>query len=325
MKRVYLDQNKWIDLAAAEHGSKRGESYRDTHLLLRATVEAGDVSLPLSSAHYIETANRRDWDSRRKLALVMASFSHLHTIAPGSALIPGELDRAMQQAFGRPDTLLPMKPFGHGLAHAFDRGIEPYRVPPELASYVADRWGVERGVNYMRELVMLTGLPPEAEEKLPGFKPLSHLPVAEQYARDKEELRQARQAAGWNKGEKAARVAAAEAFTDHEEQLNAALERAQVSATALYDLGAEGMTAFLRTIPTIFTASELERLRHTASQKEWERQDLTDITALGVAAVHCDVVVTERFWVEAAKRARLGHTYNTVFLRRLEDLPQHLL
>lgn len=72
-------------------------------------------------------------------------------------------------------------------------------------------------------------------------------------------------------------------------------------------------------------SSEFERLRHAGSQREWERQDLLDITALAVASVYCDVVVTERLWVDAAKRAGLASRLNTTFLRHVEDLPAHVV
>ena len=62
-------------------------------------------------------------------------------------------------------------------------------------------------------------------------------------------------------------------------------------------------------------------LRHTASQKAWERQDLIDISALAVACVYCDIVVTERFWVHAARRAELEQRFGTTLLHRLTDLP----
>jgi hypothetical protein len=37
------------------------------------------------------------------------------------------------------------------------------------------------------------------------------------------------------------------------------------------------------------------------------------------------MVVTERLWVDLAKRAGLDDRFQTVFLSRLSDLPQHLV
>lgn len=325
MKRIYLDQNKWIDLAAADKGLAKGAAFDDALVLLRAAVAAGAVSLPLSSAHYIETNNRRHWESRRDLAATMVEFSRMHTVAPPDALVPAEVDRALSQFFDSRATPRPLRPFGTGASHAFHRDIPTYRVPEPLVSLVADRRGFERSASQVLELVLLAGLPPEGEAKIPDYNPLSHLQVGEQYARDKQALRETREAADWHKGERAERVAKAQAFTDHQEVINEALELAGLSADVLYSEGIEGMTKFLDAVPTIFASSELERLRHSASQKTWERQDLTDISALSVASVYCDIVVTERVWVDAAQRARLDNKFGTFFLPRLDDLPAHIV
>jgi hypothetical protein len=325
MKRIYLDQNKWIDLAAASKGLAKGEPFADALVLVRAAVAAGTASLPLSSAHYMETNARRHWRSRRDLAVVMADLSRMHTVAPADALVPPELDRALQFTFGRPNTVRPLQPFGVGASHAFAREIPRYRIPSALVPLVADRWGVEREANRILEMLLLAGPSPEDEAQLPGFRPVAHLEVAKRWAIDKETLRERRRSAGWNKGNRAAQVASAQAFSDYLDVINEALGRADISADLLTAGGAADMTAFLERVPTIFASSELERLRHVSSQKEWERQDLLDISALSVAAVYCDIVVTERFWVRAAQRARLTERFGTLFLRSLEDLPRHLV
>jgi hypothetical protein len=105
------------------------------------------------------------------------------------------------------------------------------------------------------------------------------------------------------------------------EVINDACGRAGISADVLVAEGQDGMTEFLEAVPTMSASSELERLRHSASQKAWERQDLLDISALAVACVYCDVVVTERFWVDAAGRADIAERFGTTFLYRLDDLP----
>lgn len=325
MKRIYLDQNKWIDLAAAVRGLEKGKRFEDAFLVLRAGVEAGDLSLPLSSAHYMETSVRRHWRSRRDLALTMVAFSQLQTIAPLQAVIPAEIDRALRSLTGRPARPRLLRPFGVGASHAFAEGIPSYRLPEQVVWQVADRWGLQGDINRLREIMLLTGPTPAEEAELPDFKPLSHLAVAEQYAKDKEALRTLRKAEGWQKGERAQRLAKAQAFADHIDWINDALERAQLSADVITAGGQESMNAFLRSVPTMWASSELERVRHAGSQRGWERQDLLDITALSVASVYCDVVVTERFWVDAATRAGLESELGTTFLTRLQDLPAQVV
>ncbi|MGZ6690131.1 MAG: hypothetical protein ACXVHQ_21915 [Solirubrobacteraceae bacterium] len=202
--------------------------------MLRAAVDAGEVSLPLSSAHYMETHTRREWESRRDLATTMLALSRLHTIAPPDGVVPAEVDRALRERYGRPATVRPLRPFGVvGASHAFAREIPQYRVPDDLADMVADRWNFERRATELQETILLTGRPPEFEARMPDFKPLAHLKVGERYARDKEALRQLRRAERWHKGERADRVAIAQALTDHWEVINDAFQRAGISADAL--------------------------------------------------------------------------------------------
>lgn len=325
MKRVYLDQNKWIDLASAKAGLDKGQRYADVLALAAAGVDRGLLSLPLSSVHYIETANRREWKSRSQLAETMAELSRFQTIAPQSALVPPELDRAFNGLCGRPTDLLPLRPFGLGFAHAFDATPRLYGAPESVPLPDGARWKLENDLRRLQEWVALSGPPPGFADKLEGYDPKAHLPIARKYAEDKENLRALRVAEGWNRGERADRVAAAEAFANFLDPLNEALERARLSASALYATGRDGLTALLKAIPTIHASKELERQRHTASQKAWEANDLGDLAALPGAVVYCDIVVTERVWTDAIRRAKLDETNQTVVLSKLEELPAHLV
>lgn len=60
MFTVYLDQNKWIDLARAAAGHPHGERYHDTLRQLRQAVFEGRAKFALSCVHYFETARAGD-------------------------------------------------------------------------------------------------------------------------------------------------------------------------------------------------------------------------------------------------------------------------
>ncbi|MEA2496156.1 MAG: hypothetical protein QOJ29_4067, partial [Thermoleophilaceae bacterium] len=244
MKRIYLDQNKWIDVAAARKGLAKGEPFHDALLLLEAGTEAGHVSLPLSSAHYMETQARRHWESRRDLAATMVALSSLQTIAPLDGILPAEVDRALLQRYGQPAFPRPLLPFGSGASHAFARDIPRYRIPGNLAGLVANAWEFERSANKLQEAILLAGLPPDLESRIPDFEPLAHLKVGENYAAGKEELRARRVAENWNKGERADRIAKAQAFSDHLEVLDEAFRRAGLQLDRLLDEGQSGMNDF---------------------------------------------------------------------------------
>lgn len=60
MLRVYLDQNKWIDLMHALEGDERAERFQDATIMVTPAADAGYASFPLSSGHVFET-----WKARR--------------------------------------------------------------------------------------------------------------------------------------------------------------------------------------------------------------------------------------------------------------------
>jgi hypothetical protein len=326
VKRVYLDQNKWIDLARAVDPGSDEKRFDDVALLLRAGVDAGHVSLPLSSAHYMETQNRREWDSRRRLGETMLTFSKLQTIAPADALLSAELDRAIASLYGVALRPRPLQVFGSGASHAFAMEFAPWQMPEQLRDDVEDPVGFEREANRLLDRMLLLGPTPEMEAAgIPGFDPFSHLDVGERYAEAKEKLRAVRVAERWNSGERSMRVARAQAITDHQAPIEAAMHRAGLSIDALIDGGQEDMNAFVEAVPTILSSSELERHRHVASQKPWERQDLNDIGALSVAIPHCDIVVTENVWTDAVRRSHLDENFGTTVISDLEALSGYLL
>jgi len=326
MKRIYLDQNKWIDLARAVNGTEGGKRFDDLRLVLAAGVASHGLSLPLSSAHYIETQNRREWESRRRLGQVMLAFSQLQTMAPADGLLPAELDRAIVSLFGAAQSPRPLQVFGSGFAHAFAEDREPWRVPNEQRAGLADPSALEREANDLLERAALLGPTPELEAAgIPGFDPFSHLRVGERYAEANEKLRDIRVEEGWNSGERSMRVARATAVTDRLPQVEEAFRRAGLSIDVLIDGGQEGMDAFVEAVPTVLASSELERHRNVASQKPWERQDLNDIGSLSVAFSYCDIAVTENLWTDAAERSDLPEKFGTVVISDLAELTEHIL
>jgi len=78
---VYLDQNKWVNLARAATGHPKGERFRDALDVCRAAAASGTVSFPLDMDRYWETAKRGDDVSRNQLVDVMLELSRHHTLA----------------------------------------------------------------------------------------------------------------------------------------------------------------------------------------------------------------------------------------------------
>ena len=319
MKRVYLDMNKWIDLSRAYHAHTAGRAYRDALTVAQAGVEAGVLSFPLSSAHYKELAHRKDWRSRYRLAEVMEVLSRFHAIASLIEVVPAELDRALQGRFGRPVECLPLQPFGFGVAFAFHDSELRYAAPAVLPDGVTRR-ELEAVLRIPFEREMLRGLAKDTPAH--GIDLTWHFQLLEGYAKRQNERGVLLRELGYAKGDALERATMAKVIADIVEPFKEALTRARVSADEFTTR--EQLTSLLQSIPSEWIVYEFERARH-ACGGDWKRGDLTDICALSVAVVYCDVVVTEKQWVHILRAAGLDKLNNTVVTDDVAELAEILV
>jgi hypothetical protein len=330
MKRVYLDQNHWVALSRARIGKPADEDHVGVLALLRAAVEQGAVSCPLSMFHYVETQNRRDWRSRRNVAQTMAEISRFHAIAPHNRLIDAEIEHALADAFGFAPQVQ-IVPFGWGAGFHSDTPPPDYAVPDEYAAHIPQgvKWQIEEQAKQEREHVFLSGLPPDLEEKLqrehPGFDPRAPMQVAAQYAIDQESARLERARGGWNKGDPAKRSFTAGGLLDNFEVLDRITRRERIDARHFYEMDTEDINKLVRRIPTLHASVEFQRNRHVASQKAIEPSDAGDQLAIPPALVYCDVLVTERQHAAGIRKLKLDEHFGTVVIHKLSELPQHII
>jgi len=260
----------------------------------------------------------------------MGEISRFHAIAPHNRLIDAETEHALSRVFDF-STTEPIIPFGYGAAFHSGKRLPDYAIPDEYVGMIPEgvRWHIEEQAKPLREQLLLSGLPPDQEKEIqkkhPGFDPRAAMRTAAQYAIDQENARAARIRQGWNKGDRAKRVFAANGFTDNFEVLDRILRRERIDAQRLYDLGMDGMTDLMRDIPTLHASVEFQRDRHVSSQKPIEPSDAGDQLAIPPALVYCDIVVTERQHAAGMRKLRLDAHFDTIVVHRLNDLPQHLV
>jgi hypothetical protein len=77
-------------------------------------------------------------------------------------------------------------------------------------------------------------------------------------------------------------------------------------------------------IQTLHVETTLESERDEQRRREIDVNDVMNVSFLNVAIPHCDIIVTERFWVDLAKRNRLDQASGTILLTDLAGLEQHL-
>lgn len=88
----------------------------------------------------------------------------------------------------------------------------------------------------------------------------------------------------------------------------------------LEDLGPGGVVGFMDDLPTRYVTNLMRSAKLRRAEQKWELNDFNDILALPVAAVYCDVVVTEKQWTHRLTQGKVGARYGTTVLRSVADL-----
>jgi hypothetical protein len=99
---IYLDLNKWVDLARAEDGLPEGKPFSPVLQAALISVAEGRVIFPLSNAHLMEVAKIGDDAPRAKLASLMVRLSQGWFLAATSSLVIPELRRSLAKEFDIP-------------------------------------------------------------------------------------------------------------------------------------------------------------------------------------------------------------------------------
>lgn len=320
MRRIYLDQKDWIALARAAAGKPDRPEYAEVLTLLRAGVEAGTVSVPLSQAHYQETSHRKPFAKRLELAALMAELSRFHTIAPFYRLSKDEMRYVIAAHPDQFDGLLttqpPPVPFGCGGDHAFGyptiaNGMEALKV-----KFRPFATGVDEAVDgwsEVFELGLLTGHPEHDSGPAPadGLRKMQ----ADEACR-REERRQERLRNGGTKGDISHRVKYGTAYYEKQDDILEAL--AELGMKKMPG-NASAITWFIENVSTMYCDYELSRLKEEATSQPWTENDVRDVGALCAATVYADVVVTEVSWSALLNR-ELAERFETQVFDNVEKL-----
>jgi hypothetical protein len=95
-------------------------------------------------------------------------------------------------------------------------------------------------------------------------------------------------------------------FTDIRPALVEALERVGLTYDQfISNSSVSDLMNFMDDLPSRYVTNVMRSAKHRQTQQTWEPNDFIDIVALPVAAVYCDVVITEKQWIHRMRgRAR---------------------
>lgn len=327
---VYLDLNHWISLAQANTGHPQGASFRETLEACKAAKASGVALFPLSAAHYIEMYKIKDPRQRQDLAAVMEELSGFAALVSLLVVRVAEVRATLDTVAGSEASPERVNLLGFGIGPALGmRGglrmhdAEGRDTTDQLS---ADQRAALTDAGFQLERASLAGPPDEEVAALveKGYDPLAAIKVAQDRAQQEEDLRlRLDYDSRWRRGRLRDVVAARELRFELFDIVEAALRpRGLTWDDAIGDR--QSFRRFMGGMPSSDVAITLKTERHRNATLRWTANDINDIDALSLAVPYCDVVVTEKFAHHVLTASRVAERTNTVVLRRLPDLLQHL-
>ncbi len=307
---IYLDQNKWIQLAQSIHRPERVPKHElEPARRLADLARAGEIILPISSAHWVETSPTYG-DRRRRLASLMVSLSRGWIMRDPLRVRASEL-AAMFSSFHGAGSGLDEQPPVFTL-DAREVRAEPWNaytptggpLPPEIVEVIDVLLGAQAVLAVLLE-----------NERTPRERALAarwanyHETFAEYLAREPTNRRRTLTLLRFlaDLGTDQAKLAVAAGLTpvDYGEWL---LERADDDVASLPYLG---------------RFREVIHLKLRDPRRKWEANDLFDLMYLPCAAGYADSVVCEidlAHHLELCGQARDGAAIFT----SIAELTEHL-
>lgn len=314
MKFIYLDQNKWIDLARAEDGRPDGVSFVSTLSIAREAVRSGEAVFPLSFPHCHETGRAPRLSQRKCLARLMVELSQGVVLRSLSQVIRDTLRDAVRVLFGEPTRPNCASPFGRGL-----EDVVGFRLENTLG-YNA----VERAKKLRPHLDTPSAWTDVLSHSLVDSRKKTNARLAEigkQAAVAREDDRELWK--GSSDGE-IRRILAARATLHFIDDLQQSLGEIGRTMEQWGEMGPDRLLKFWESIPCVSAQIELELALHRDKSKKWTSNDLADLNAMSLAIPYCDFVVTEKYWTHVARTRGLGTRFATSVVNNLSKLDEFL-
>jgi len=297
---VYLDQNKWIELARAV---KHPADYPTQHALLVAIareVEAGRLVLPLTAANIYETQKINDPQRRHELAVLQATASQGLVFRGRHRRLETELNELLCAIYGRPPVARAADWF---LSNVFFEAFADWD-DERLGLPISERaMGVVRAepARWLYEYLVAT---PEDVRTT----------AVKKFSEGSDSLRQ--------RIEERRRQHAGESFAMRRRILSAILmineidlilkfaNRAGFPWKTVGDIGERTARRIIGEVPTYYVEREIA-IRLEAQARPIEENDFRDMQSFCAVIPYADEVIGENQFVNLAKQAKLDRKYRT--------------
>lgn len=311
MHAIFLDQNKWIELARVYAGTvKSGPSCVAYEQLVNA-VSANRIVCPLTISHVIETAKRHDLVSRTHVVKVQACLSKGHVFRSRKARLLIEMRNALHMAFGEEVVALPKNwVVVPGFMQAFEDYDTLVASPEAVATTKLLNVHLDPAhqyIDYMlhqddgrRRRMAFTAFEAESRALLGRIEARRTIMQGSTI-----DLR-------W-------RAYAAKLFLDNQGFVAHMLDVIGHTTNQMKSLGGEAIVEFIRNVPTLNVEAELTA-RLESQTGPLEVNDIRDMLSFCTAVPYAQRMVAEKGFVSLSRQAKLDIQYGIALSTKLEEV-----
>ncbi|MBK1696987.1 hypothetical protein [Rhodovibrio salinarum] len=297
---VYLDQNKWVDLARAVKSPSDHPAHHALLTALSRNVETGRLVLPLTAANIYETQKTNDPAQRHNLAILLATASQGLVFRGRHHRLEAELIDLLQAIHG--NAPMPRAP-GWFLSDVFFEAF-------------AD-WNDGRlGTMISEDLVGLVHREPARTlyDYLMTMPNEVRTTAVQTFSRSSDDLcRRIEERRRQHAGESFAmrrRIHSALLMIDEIDLILTFANRAGFAWKTVSDIGDKVARRIVEDVPTYYVEREIA-LRLEAQSRCIEENDLRDMQSFCAAVPYADEVIAEKQFVNLARQAKLDRKYST--------------
>lgn len=310
MDIVYLDQNKWIELARVHAGELTTGPMPELYSQLLHAVEAGAVLFPFSSSHVLETSKRNDPVSRGHLAVVQATLSRGHAYRSRAGRLRVEVRHVLQRLLGVQPQPLPSTWF---LASNFLEAFEPMDSTVAGLADVARLTRLNAHVDPAVQYVDYMLNQDDARRRA------AHLKLAAGLAELATQMEERRKRLVGATVDFRRRAYAVHLFIEHQALFLRVLGDLGSSFEQLNALGDQAMRALVEDVPTLDVEARMAA-RLEAGTGDLEPNDVFDVQSFYTAIPYSSRVIAEKASISRARQAKLDLRYGVKLSQSLGDL-----
>lgn len=309
MEIIYLDQNKWIELAKVRAGVLAGREWVELYDKLVAGVESGAMLFPLSASHVLETSKRNDLQSRGHLAETQAALSRGFAYRSRAGRLEVEVRAVLRRMFGLEEQELPPH---WAVATSFVESFEPLDT---TISSAPDALRVRRLNTHFTPAEQYVAFMKGQDE---GRRKQVHQTIRSATAKIISDMEGRRALLEGESVDVRRRAYSALLFISHQDLFLRILGGLGFSFRQLQELGAPAIRALVDDVPTLNVEVEMV----TRLESECGRlcpNDLFDIQSFYTAIPYSNRVIAEKASISRARQARLDSRYGVRLSHSLRD------